>query len=54
MSRFRNGMTARDNHIISLRIACVLLFAGLLVTGIGWMRAPSELTIHNPTGPSIG
>jgi integrating conjugative element protein (TIGR03746 family) len=48
MSRFRNGMTARDNHIFSLRIACALLFAGMLMAGIGWMRAPSELTIHNP------
>lgn len=48
MSRFRNGITARDNHIISLRIACVLLALGLFVTSLGWMRAPSELTIHNP------
>lgn len=48
MSRFRNGITARDNHIFSLRIACVLLFLGMLVTGFGWMRAPSEMTIHNP------
>ncbi|MEW5288580.1 PFL_4703 family integrating conjugative element protein [Erwinia papayae] len=48
MSRFRNGMTARDNHIFSLRIACLLLFMGLLITSLGWMRAPSTLTIHNP------
>ncbi|MGX9377509.1 PFL_4703 family integrating conjugative element protein [Pantoea ananatis] len=48
MSRFRNGITARDNHIFSLRIACVLLFAGMLVTSVGWMRAPSDMTIHIP------
>lgn len=48
MSRFRNGITARDNHIISLRIFCVLFFTGMLVTSVGWMRAPSEMTIHIP------
>lgn len=48
MSRFRNGMTARDNHIFSLRLACLMLFLALLFTCVGWMRAPSELTIHNP------
>ncbi|HEY2454486.1 MAG TPA: TIGR03746 family integrating conjugative element protein [Scandinavium sp.] len=48
MSRFRNGMAARDHHIASLRLACLLLFAGLVLCTLGWMRAPSELTIHNP------
>ncbi len=48
MSRFRNGITARDNHIFTLRIGCVLLFVGMLVTSVGWMRAPSEMTIHIP------
>jgi len=48
MSRFRNGITARDNHIFSLRIFCVLFFAGMLVTSVGWMRAPSDMTIHIP------
>lgn len=48
MSRFRNGITARDNHIFTLRIFCVLFFAGMLVTSVGWMRAPSDMTIHIP------
>ena len=48
MSRFRNGMTARDNHIFSLRLACMALFIGLLVTSAGWMLAPQNMTIHNP------
>jgi len=48
VSRFRNGMTARDNHIFSLRLACMALFIGLLVTSAGWMLAPQNMTIHNP------
>jgi len=48
MSRFRNGITARDNHIFTLRIGCVLFFVGMLVTSVGWMRAPSDMTIHIP------
>ncbi|MCK8147056.1 PFL_4703 family integrating conjugative element protein [Citrobacter sedlakii] len=48
MSRFRNAMTARDHHIWSLRLVCIMLFVGLMVTSIGWMRAPDNLTIHNP------
>lgn len=48
MSRFRNGISARDNHIFTLRLCCGMFFAGMLISSIGWMTAPSELTIHNP------
>ena len=44
MSRFRNGMTARDNHIFSLRIACALLFAGMLMAGKSGHTWPTKET----------
>lgn len=48
MSRFRNAISARDNHIWTLRGVCVVLVL-LLVTALGgWMMAPSKLMIHNP------
>ena len=48
MSRFRHAVKNRDQHILTLRIACGVLVLFLLVTSIGWMRAPDNLTIHNP------
>ncbi|BET61394.1 MULTISPECIES: PFL_4703 family integrating conjugative element protein [Yersinia pseudotuberculosis complex] len=48
MSRFRHAVSARDNHISSLRLFCIMFFIGMVASSIGWMRAPDELTIHNP------
>ncbi|CNL42397.1 PFL_4703 family integrating conjugative element protein [Yersinia aldovae] len=48
MSRFRNAVSARDNHILSLRLFCVMFFIGMVITSIGWIQAPRDLTIHNP------
>ncbi len=48
MSRFRHAVKNRDQHILTLRIACGVLVVFLLVASIGWMRAPDNLTIHNP------
>ncbi|MCA6970672.1 TIGR03746 family integrating conjugative element protein [Pectobacterium carotovorum] len=48
MSRFRNAVSARDNHIFTLRAIVVGLFLLLIFTASGWMMAPSKLTIHNP------
>jgi integrating conjugative element protein (TIGR03746 family) len=48
MSRFRHAVKNRDQHILTLRAACGVLVLFLLVACLGWMRAPSTLTIHNP------
>ena len=48
MSRFRNAVSARDNHIFTLRLVCGMLFVALLTASTGWMLAPRNLTIHNP------
>lgn len=48
MSRFRHAVKNRDQHILTLRVACCILVFFLLVTSFGWMRAPDNLTIHNP------
>ena len=48
MSRFRHALQDRDQHIRSLRIISVVLAGFLLLACIGWMTAPSRLTIHNP------
>ncbi|MFG6076874.1 PFL_4703 family integrating conjugative element protein [Erwinia sp. OPT-41] len=48
MSRFRHAVKDRDQHILTLRIACSVLVFFLLMTCAGWMLAPRHLTIHNP------
>ncbi len=48
LSRFRNAVSARDNHILTLRGIIVLLVLLLSMTIVGWMSAPRQLTIHNP------
>jgi integrating conjugative element protein (TIGR03746 family) len=48
MSRFRNAVSARDNHIFTLRATCGGLLFLLVLTLFGWMQAPRHLTIHNP------
>ncbi|GAA3607251.1 TIGR03746 family integrating conjugative element protein [Gibbsiella greigii] len=48
MSRFRHAVKNRDQHILTLRIACGVLVFFLLVSCVGWIRAPENLTIHNP------
>jgi integrating conjugative element protein (TIGR03746 family) len=48
MSRFRHALQHRDQHILTLRIACgVVLFLLLIALG-GWMTAPGRLTLHIP------
>ncbi|EAR4436915.1 TIGR03746 family integrating conjugative element protein [Salmonella enterica] len=48
MSRFRHAVKDRDQHILTLRIACGVLAFFLLITCVGWMLAPNKLTVHNP------
>lgn len=48
MSRFRHAVKNREQHILTLRIACGVLVFFLLLASIGWMRAPENLIIHNP------
>ncbi|AZF53154.1 putative exported protein [Pseudomonas sp. R4-34-07] len=48
MSRFRNKVDAQQAHILSLRLAIVML--ALLSAGLwyGWRSAPTDLTVHVP------
>ncbi|MEQ5056037.1 PFL_4703 family integrating conjugative element protein, partial [Klebsiella michiganensis] len=48
MSRFRHAVKDRDQHILTLRIACGVLVFFLIITCAGWMLAPNKLTVHNP------
>ncbi|CDG16796.1 PFL_4703 family integrating conjugative element protein [Xenorhabdus doucetiae] len=48
MSRFRHAVKNRDQHILTLRVACGILVGVLLLSLTGWMSAPRNLTIHNP------
>lgn len=48
MSRFRHALQDRDQHIMTLRIICGVLVFFLLFACVGWMRAPDNLTVHNP------
>ncbi|CDH06737.1 putative membrane protein [Xenorhabdus bovienii str. oregonense] len=48
MSRFRHAVKNRDQHILTLRIACGILVLVLLMSLMGWMDSPRNLTIHNP------
>ncbi|CDH00424.1 PFL_4703 family integrating conjugative element protein [Xenorhabdus bovienii] len=48
MSRFRHAVKNRDQHILTLRIACGILVLVLLMSLMGWMASPRNLTIHNP------
>ncbi|MDC9591569.1 TIGR03746 family integrating conjugative element protein [Xenorhabdus sp. XENO-10] len=48
MSRLRHAVKNRDQHILTLRIACGILVGVLLMSLLGWMASPRNLTIHNP------
>lgn len=48
MSRFRNALSERDNHILTLRIACGVLGILAAFSMAGWMLAPRDLTVHVP------
>ncbi|CDM91159.1 PFL_4703 family integrating conjugative element protein [Xenorhabdus bovienii] len=48
MSRFRHALLNRDQHILTLRIICIVLITLLLITLGGWINTPRNLTIHNP------
>lgn len=48
MSKFKNALNARDNHIWTLRAACGVMLILLVLSMFGWMMSPRNLTIHNP------
>ncbi|EBA4670341.1 PFL_4703 family integrating conjugative element protein [Salmonella enterica] len=48
MSRFRNALSERDSHILTLRITCVALGILAVFSMAGWMLAPRDLTVHVP------
>ncbi|EBW6362352.1 TIGR03746 family integrating conjugative element protein [Salmonella enterica subsp. enterica serovar Oranienburg] len=48
MSRFRNALTERDNHILTLRLVGGVLGILAALSMAGWMLAPRDLTVHVP------
>ncbi|EIL0295664.1 TIGR03746 family integrating conjugative element protein [Salmonella enterica] len=48
MSLFRNAVSARDSHIHTLRLACVILGILAAVSMGGWYMALRDLTIRIP------
>ncbi|WP_404317433.1 TIGR03746 family integrating conjugative element protein [Klebsiella oxytoca] len=48
MSQYKNALSGRDSHILTLRGVIAALFLTLLITLWGWKTAPTDLTIHNP------
>ncbi|RMT64120.1 putative exported protein [Pseudomonas syringae pv. theae] len=48
MSRFLKLADSQRAHITSLRLAIVLLALVAVGLGIGWYRAPKDMTIHVP------
>ncbi|WP_122325964.1 DUF2895 family protein, partial [Pseudomonas coronafaciens] len=48
MSRYLKLADSQRAHITSLRLAIVLLALLALGLGIGWYRAPQNMTIHVP------
>ncbi|MBM0142316.1 DUF2895 family protein, partial [Pseudomonas cannabina] len=48
MSRYLKLADSQRAHITSLRMAIALLALLALGLGIGWYRAPQNMTIHVP------
>lgn len=48
MSRFKNEVTHLQAHVKTLRFGSAALLLLALVMGLGWWRAPRDLTIHVP------
>ncbi|QIQ21463.1 PFL_4703 family integrating conjugative element protein [Zophobihabitans entericus] len=48
MSRFKNEIEHLKSHVKSLRIACFVIFVLAISMGIGWYKAPEQMTIHVP------
>lgn len=48
MSKFKNKVDAQKAHILSLRIALLVLGVVCALMWYGWKRAPDTLTIHVP------
>lgn len=48
MSRFKNEIRHLESHIKTLRIAIISILILAIFMGLGWLRAPKNLTIHVP------
>jgi len=48
MSRFKNEVAHLQAHVKTLRVGALVLTGLALVLGMGWWRAPRNLTIHVP------
>lgn len=48
MSQYKNALSGRDSHILTLRGVITALFIALIVALWGWKTAPTDLTIYNP------
>ncbi|KLU13922.1 PFL_4703 family integrating conjugative element protein [Xenorhabdus griffiniae] len=47
MSRCRHAVKNRDQHILTLRVACGIRVLVLLLSLTGWSASPRNLTIHH-------
>lgn len=48
MSRTRHAVSARDSHILTLRILIGVMTLVCVGMWYGWKSSPDQLTIHNP------
>jgi integrating conjugative element protein (TIGR03746 family) len=48
MSRFRNEVVHLQAHVKTLRLGAGALFILAVILGLGWWKAPRDLTIHVP------
>ncbi|WP_353169447.1 PFL_4703 family integrating conjugative element protein [Providencia sp.] len=48
MSRFKNEVKHLQSHVKTLRIVIVAILLLATFMGVGWIRAPQNLTIHVP------
>ncbi len=48
MSRFKNEVKHLQSHVKTLRVIAIAILVLALFMGLGWLRAPKNLTIHVP------
>lgn len=54
MSRYRNALAGQRAAVRALWVAVGVAVFCALVMGVGWMSAPSRLTVHLPPDLSVG
>ena len=46
--RFSDAVTAKESHILTLRIALAVCLAAMFLLWMGWRSAPKQMTVHIP------